>query len=795
MLARIVQPVPPFFILGLAAFLRFYHLSNQSLWSDEGNSVALARRSFIEIAQRTAFDIHPPLYYWLLKIWTFVLGDSEFGLRSLSVCLAILLVYVIGVLGTRFYSPRVGLIAAAIAALSAFQTYYAQEARMYILLTLLASLTILITFLLFTELGLLNVPHTFHPLSFSYIIIVTAGLYTHYAYPLILVVANLAFLGWLWENRAQTKKNFIAALHWVYLQIIPLLFYLPWLPTAWRQVTTWPSENLVVPLHTILAEISTTLIFGHSWPYQTGFILAISLVALILLNILGGIRQPETKTTPYFVHFTIILWLLLPLLLTARIFSPAFLKFLLIASPPFCLLYAVLVDRAIFLTGRVAGAKHTKFLPYLAGATLLIALLYPSTLAIQHYYDNPDFSRDDYRGIVAHIKALGTAEDAVILNAEGQQDVFNYYYSRTPHLLAPIYPLPTQRPLGETETLATLTEIAQTSEQIYAVYWANHQADPTGLIESWLDTQLFKATDQWYGNVRLVSYASPADQQQDFEAVDFQLGEYIELTGYALNTNEITPGDIAQINLQWETTAPLTENYTVFLQILDSANHVVGQRDARPLMETTSWPAGEIIEDTHGVFLEPGTPPGLHRLIMGLYNSQTGQRLPVIENGEVVGDFITLAEVNVVKPEPALPQDALRIQVPRRTEMFDVDLLGYDFYKVGHRSTPDTPLHPGDPVRLVLYWRAVQPVYWLEDKLFIQVLTRGGQSTPLSITRTPAGVDYPIDQWQPDEIVRAQYDFFLSNLAPGRYQLAFTLIDSVSAQPITALSEPFQIVE
>lgn len=74
-------------ILLLAAFLRFYHLSAQSLWSDEGNSAALARRGFTEIAQRTAFDIHPPLYYWLLKIWMVIWGDSEAGLRSLSAVL------------------------------------------------------------------------------------------------------------------------------------------------------------------------------------------------------------------------------------------------------------------------------------------------------------------------------------------------------------------------------------------------------------------------------------------------------------------------------------------------------------------------------------------------------------------------------------------------------------------------------------------------------------------------------------------------------------------------------------
>lgn len=64
-------------ILLLAALLRFYNLSGQSLWADEGNSAALAQQDVTEIARRTAFDIHPPLYYWLLKGWTAVLAPAR----------------------------------------------------------------------------------------------------------------------------------------------------------------------------------------------------------------------------------------------------------------------------------------------------------------------------------------------------------------------------------------------------------------------------------------------------------------------------------------------------------------------------------------------------------------------------------------------------------------------------------------------------------------------------------------------------------------------------------------------
>ena len=123
-------------ILALAAGLRFYNLGSQSLWSDEGNSAALASRSLAQIAQDAAQDIHPPLYYWLLRLWTSVFGLSEFGLRSLSATLGTLLVLLIYMLGTRLFNRTTGLAAAFVAAIAPFQVYYSQEARMYVLVAL-----------------------------------------------------------------------------------------------------------------------------------------------------------------------------------------------------------------------------------------------------------------------------------------------------------------------------------------------------------------------------------------------------------------------------------------------------------------------------------------------------------------------------------------------------------------------------------------------------------------------------------------------------------------------------------
>lgn len=793
-------------ILLLAALLRFYNLSGQSLWADEGNSAALAQQDVTEIARRTAFDIHPPLYYWLLKGWTAVFGASETGLRSLSAVLGIALVYLVGRLGQRFFNRRVGLIAAFIAALSPLQVYYSQEARMYILLALLCTASVLAALVIFEN---FFIHKKNRAAQVAYLLAATAGLYTHYAYPLILLAVNLTALAAFWQASKRKKKQagpgWLSG--WLVLQVIPFLFYLPWLPVAWRQVTTWPSERQVASWFAILETISTTLFFGLSWPFRLPPLATLGLALILLAGLWLGLKLSSTSSpAPTLPLLLLWLWCLLPVALTVMIFTPAFLKFLLVAAPALALLLALAIEWLLLATPGHRPAGRTSWPGRLAGAAVLLGIASASAIALAHYYTDPAYARDNYRGLASFIQAVGGPKDAVILHAEGQQDVFNYYYQRGldfPQAGPPVYPLPRQRPLDQAATLAELQRISREASRVYAVYWATRQADPAGLIESWLDTHLFKATDQWFGNVRLVSYAAPRPEAElTWTPADYRLGQHIRLTGYTLASSTVAPGDILEVALAWETTAP-AENYTVFVQVLDQANHVVGQRDAAPLVPAPEWPVGQSVVDQHGVVIEPGTPPGRHRLIVGLYHSATGQRLPVsapatesrVGEGYLPQDFVELSNVEIVRPEVPLPLAAFTMQVRLNTPLREVTLLGYDLYKTGHRSAPDIPLHPGDPVHLVAYWSASQPVQQLEDQLLLQVVTEEGQATPISVTAPPAGTAYPIDEWQPGEIIRAQYDLFLSNLEPGTYRLALTMktTDQPAGQAVTALTRPFQV--
>jgi mannosyltransferase len=110
-------------ILLLALGLRFYRLGAQSLWNDEGTSVAVAGRDLGTIAQDAANDIHPPLYYWLLSGWLRTFGSSEAAVRSLSALLGVALVALIYAVGRWTAGRWAGALAALLAAMNPFQVY------------------------------------------------------------------------------------------------------------------------------------------------------------------------------------------------------------------------------------------------------------------------------------------------------------------------------------------------------------------------------------------------------------------------------------------------------------------------------------------------------------------------------------------------------------------------------------------------------------------------------------------------------------------------------------------------
>lgn len=105
-----------------------------------------------------------------------------------------------------------------------------------------------------------------------------------------------------------------------------------------------------------------------------------------------------------------------------------------------------------------------------------------------------------------------------------------------------------------------------------------------------------------------------------------------------------TAENALQVSLFWETEGPSEKDYTVFVHVLDAASgRLLGQHDGPPLdgrFPTSWWRAGDTYEDVHRVPLPGNYDASSHKVIAGLYDPLSGQRL-LTEDGR---DFVVLDE-------------------------------------------------------------------------------------------------------------------------------------------------------
>lgn len=759
-------------ILLLAFGLRFYRLDAQSLWNDEGTSVAMAQRDLVTIAGDAASDIHPPLYYWLLSIWVRLFGVEEEAVRSLSALLGVVLVALTYGLGRLLVGGWVGLVAALLAAINPFQIYYSQEARMYMLLAVLTAGAML---------ALIRIVGRGSWAAWGALVLLeTSGLYTHYSFAFIVLVLNLAYALWLllvWRREPVTWR----LLNWVLSQVAVVVLYLPWLSTAMQQVTIWPSPSQTTGFLAALASTWRWLMFGPT--IETGLVILPLLVAALvaLVGLLGmGKFVPDSGWSAGLLA----LWLGLPILLMLALglYREAYLKFLLVATPALALLLACGLFTFLPAKSRITSIAYRT-----AQLLAALCLLVPSAFALKNYTADPSYARDDYRGLVGQIQALGRPGDAILLNAPGQQEVFAYYYGDSGGRL-PIYPLPESRPLDSEATEAALLELAQPGARVFAVLWATDESDPERLIEGWLDSHAYKALDSWYGNVRLVIYAVPErtpaapDQVLDILLQNPESGDKVTLLGYSLLNDQLAAGDIAQITLFWQADRTPAQRYTVFLHVLDGGNHIVGQRDAEPgggARLTTLWEPGQIIVDNHGLPIHPATAPGEYRVEVGMYNAATGQRLTTPDGASQVW----LQPLVVERPAAPAPLAALGMQHTVEVEFGELTLLGYDAYKLGFAHQPEVSLRPEDLLHVNLYWQAeTQPS---GDWVVAIRLVDSDEREWASITAEPVG-GYATSGWRAGDVWRGQFNLRVPGQAPpGRYSLRIQPVapDSVPQEP------------
>ena len=129
-------------------------------------------------------------------------------------------------------------------------------------------------------------------------------------------------------------------------------------------------------------------------------------------------------------------------------------------------------------------------------------------------------------------------------------------------------------------------------------------------------------------------------------AVNYTFGDQITLVGYARQDN-LARGSTLSLKLYWRALVPLSEDYTVFVHLVDANGKIIAQQDAQPqhgAYPTSFWDAGEIVVDEYTFVVPRDAPPGDYQIEIGIYRASDGTRLLTRD-----GDHIVLGSVIVAQ--------------------------------------------------------------------------------------------------------------------------------------------------
>ncbi len=257
----------------------------------------------------------------------------------------------------------------------------------------------------------------------------------------------------------------------------------------------------------------------------------------------------------------------------------------------------------------------------------------------------------------------------------------------------------------------------------------------------------------------------------------FSLGgrfaDRVALLGYDLDATRDTQHatrDTLHVTLYWRCLSPMSEDYNVYLRLVDGAGHRWGQRDRYPVMGlwgTSRWRPGQVVRDEYRLPVRPGTPPGDYRLEVGLYSLADGRVLPVADGDPTgFGGGLLLGTVRVARAaRPPAPGDLGMQRTVRRALGPEIELLGYDF--------DGGTARPGDRRPLTLYWRAKR-----KPAADYTPLAQLADAAGTVRRQWPLPLPYPTGRWTRGEVVVQQAELTVpANVPSGQYELRLALSD------------------
>ncbi len=583
-------------ILLLASFARVHHLTQQSLWLDEGYTHQVVTR--LGPIGAAADDMHPPLYYIALWGWLALAGDSVLSMRYLSALLSILTVPLVYRLArqlapTQASNSRTGVavLATLLFAISDPDIFMAQEIRNYAFFTLMLVLNALL-YLRWTARPSRGRTAAWAPSTLGLI-------YTHYLSAVMLIAQGLHALFFL-RRRLRWQ-----ALGWLGLNV---LLFLPWLAGPLQEQLRSPNP-LFMPwslnaetLHMLLVEY-----FSQQWALVIG--LALLGLVRIIHSRESGEAQYRLDWQPQGPAVMLAVWVGLPfaILFVVNLFRP-------FLSPRWPLL---ITPALAMLVARGLGNLRQP-----ARGLLLAALLLYGITTVDFYQPKPPWDQ-----VAANMVRYARPGDVALMEVNNGDFSLGYYLE---HWMPPGTTIRSLlRWREQANPTAYPIEVARLLESHPSVWLATwgEDHDIFGQLASLGYVQTMVLTTDHVGNALNVYRYDRLPQEP--------LARFT--SGMVLRDARLYAHPL-RVDLWWSAPQPLAIDYSVSAFLLDEAGRLVAQRDSYPFADarpTTSWQPGEVVYDPRPLAPED-LPPGRYTVGVKVYTWYDGTIFPTVDGEEWV---------------------------------------------------------------------------------------------------------------------------------------------------------------
>lgn len=537
----------------IGGFLRILLLSVKGMWLDETFSVWMASHSVEEMLEwMVKIDQHPPLYYLLLHYWMDNRGNTPYDVRLLSVLFGAGTIPIVYLIGKRLSGVMMGLAAAALLALSPFHIYFAQEARMYTLLTFNAAAAI------YALVRLLTDPRSVRPIGsqlrdallawrapqptdsapkaeftykderiaqtgwrawiyrhrwpslqaletdlawIAFIVFSAATLLTHNTAVLFPFAVNVFVLGLMWAQRTKTpnaQTNFHAPSfgNWAKAQVGILLIWSPWIAPFIKQASV-VYERFWIPAPTW--EVATQVLkafLNASAPLPAAE--AAAIWTLYVLALCLGLAHFRKKFSQF-------------VFLAALFFIPFFGELAVSAIRPIFFARTLIWITIPLYLALAAGIAQLKLRPLILVAVVSFGAI--NLLSVADYYRS--YQKEDWSTAAGYVANFAQKDDLVLFNSNFIVIPFNYYFQTYENL----YDIQVKKqgvpfdlfadsilePEMTEDDIPRLLSLISGHDRVWLVYSHESYTDPLGLIPQTLASRfkLTRTRDFYGGQVQL----------------------------------------------------------------------------------------------------------------------------------------------------------------------------------------------------------------------------------------------------------------------------------------------------